>query len=310
MFCRSDRKQQRGLRGVPLMSEKDSTVDSTRRALLATGAAAAAVAATERAFGQADQEGADAGMGFFERGDVRIRYNDVGSGFPLLLISGGGMNSSISNFASGRPFNAIEEFRGEYRCITLDLRNSINGESSGPLEIDRPWDAITDDQLAVMDDLGIDQFMVLGLCIGGPFIWNLLERAPERVIAAVIAQPSGYNPDRLYRELYMNSWGSELVARRPDLTTEMAEEYLTSMWHTDPDFVFTVTRDFVRSCQTPILVLPDDTPSHVYEIAMESAFLAPNAQLSMYPWKVPEDRIPLALRHIRSFLKAHLPANA
>lgn len=310
MCCRSDRKQQIDLPGVPLMSEKDSTVDSTRRALLATGAAAAAVAATERAFGQADQGGADAGMGFFERGDVRIRYNDVGSGFPLLLIPGGGLNSAISNFSSGRPFNGIEEFDGEYRCITMDLRNSNNGESSGPLEIDRPWDSYTDDQLALMDHLGIDQFMVLGLCIGGPFIWNLLERAPERIVAAVIAQPAGFNPERAYHEIYMATWGSALVERRPDLTMEMVDAFLTRMWRTDPDFVFTVTRDFVRNCQTPILVLPDDTPPHPYDVAMESALLAPNAQLSLFPWKEPEDRIPLALRHIRSFLKAHLPADA
>ena len=104
------------------MSDKDSTVDSARRALLATGAAATAIAATERAFGQAGQGGADAEMRYYERGDVRIRYNDVGSGYPLLLIPGGGLNSSISNFAAARPFNAIEEFKDEFRCITMDLR--------------------------------------------------------------------------------------------------------------------------------------------------------------------------------------------
>ena len=47
-----------------------------------------------------------------------------------------------------------------------------------------------------MDHLGIDKFMVLGFCIGGPFIWNLLERAPNRVVAAVPAQPSGFRPEK------------------------------------------------------------------------------------------------------------------
>ena len=37
--------------------------------------------------------------------------------------------------------------------------------------------------------------MVLGFCIGGPFIWNLLKRAGDRVVAAVPAQPSGYRPE-------------------------------------------------------------------------------------------------------------------
>jgi hypothetical protein len=63
----------------------------------------------------------------------------------------------------------------------------------------------------------------------------------------------------------------------------------------------------VRDCQTPILVLPDDVPSHPYAVAMESARLAPNAQVSLYPWKEPKDRIPLAVRHIRSFLRSYRP---
>ena len=133
-------------------------------------------------------------MSFYEKGPVRIRYEEAGSGFPLLLIPGGGLNATISNFTSGAPFNPIEEFKEEYRCIAADLRNANAGQSSGPLEVDRPWDAYTDDHLGLMDHLGIGKFMVLGFCIGGPLIWNLLKRAPERVAAAVVAMPSGSRP--------------------------------------------------------------------------------------------------------------------
>ena len=108
----------------------------------------------------------------------------------------------------------------------------------------------------------------------------------------------------------MNNWGSELIARRPDITMEMVDAFLTRMFRTDADFVFTVSRDFVRNCQTPILVLPDDVAAHPYDVAMVSAFLAPNSQLSLFPWKQPVDRIPLAIRHIRSFLRAHRPETA
>jgi hypothetical protein len=64
----------------------------------------------------------------------------------------------------------------------------------------------------------------------------------------------------------------------------------------------------VRACQTPVLILPDDVPAHPYAVAMESAMLAPNAEVSMFPWKEPKDRVPLAVRQIRSFLRAHRPA--
>ena len=56
-------------------------------------------------------------------------------------------------------------------------------------------DAFADDQIGLMDHLDIDKFMVLGFCIGGPFIWNLLKRAPKRIVAAVLAQPSGSRPE-------------------------------------------------------------------------------------------------------------------
>src|SRR5438132_13527258 len=98
-------------------------------------------------------------MPFYEKGPVRIHYEEAGSGFPLLLIAGGGLNSTISGLTN--PFNAIDEFKGEYRCVASDLRNANTGQSSGPLEVDRPSAAYTDDQPGVMDHLGINKFRVM-----------------------------------------------------------------------------------------------------------------------------------------------------
>jgi pimeloyl-ACP methyl ester carboxylesterase len=281
-------------------------MDPKRRKLLKTGAAATAVAATSRVFGEQARQG-EAAFKFYEKGPVRIRYQEWGSGFPLLLIAGGGLNSSINGLLTGSPFNPVDEFKGEYRCIAADLRNANAGQSSGPLEIDRSWDSYTDDHLGLMDHLRIDRFMVMGFCIGGPFIWNLLERAPNRVVAAVLAQPSGSRPEMrdLFYQNNIKAWGPELVKRRPDVTMDTVDRFLTKMYRTNPDFVFTVSRDFVRSCQTPVLILPDDIDAHPYAVAMEAAMLAPRAQVSLYPWKEPKERIPVAVRHIRSFLRAH-----
>ena len=249
-------------------------------------------------------------MPFYERGAVRIHYEEAGSGFPLLLIPGGGLNSDISYLTGFQPFNSMEVFSNEYRCITMDLRNAKGGQSTGPLEIDRPWDAYADDQLGLMDHLGIDKFLVMGFCIGGPFIWNLLKRAPNRIVAAVLAQPSGFRPEMpdLFYNNNIAGWGPSLVERRPDITMEMVDAFLKTMYGANPDFVFTVTRDFVRKCQTPVLILPDDVPAHPYAVAMEAARLAPNAEVSIYPWKETPEQVAEALRHIRSFLGKHRPA--
>src|SRR5579883_279026 len=284
-------------------------IDPIRRNILATGAAATAMAAAPRVLAQ--QAGQGSAGAFFEKGPVRIHYDEVGSGYPLLIIPGGGLDSSLAFFTTNAPFNAMAEFKGEYRCIAMDLRNANTGQSSGPLEVDRPWDSHTDDQLALMDHLGIDKFVVMGFCIGGPFIWNLLKRAPDRVVAGVLAQPVGFRPEAptLLYDGSMKGWGPALVKRRSDITMEMIEKYLTNLY-LHRDFVLTVSRDFVKSCQTPVLIMPDDIPPHPYATAMESAMLAPKSEVSMFPWKEPKERIPLAVRQIHSFLRAHRSAQA
>jgi pimeloyl-ACP methyl ester carboxylesterase len=249
-------------------------------------------------------------MPFYQRGDVRIHYQEAGSGFPLLVVPGGGLNSSISFLTERAPFNAITEFSNEYRCIVADLRNAPAGQSTGPLEPDRPWESYADDQLGLMDHLGIKRFLALGYCIGGPFLWSLIKRAPDRVVAAVIAQPVGFRPEApdVMFENSLKTWAPEFMKGRPEITRETVESFLTRMYRTNADFVFTVTRDFVRACQTPILVMPDDIPSHPYAAAMESAMLAPRSEVSFYPWKEPREMIRLAVRQVRSFLRAHRPA--
>ena len=143
-----------------------------------------------------------------------------------------------------------------------------------------------------MDHLGIGEFMVLGFCIGGPFIWNLLKRAPERIVAAVLAQPSGFRPEMpdLFYQNNIKGWGPALCERRPDITMAMVDAFLNKMYRANADFVFTVTRDFVRDCQTPILVLPDDVPAHPYAVAMESARSRPTRRSASTRGRTPRTR--------------------
>lgn len=248
-------------------------------------------------------------MPIYENGSVQIHYEEAGRGFPLLVIPGGGLNARIPYLSNRTPFNPLDVLSDEYHCIAMDIRNSNGSESTGPLETDRPWDSHTDDQLNLMDHLGIDRFMVLRFCIGGPFIWNLLKRAPERVTAAVPATPSGFRPEEpdLFYKSNMAQWAPELCEKRSDVTMEMCSAFLEKMYG-NPDFVFSVTRDYVTSCTTPVLVMPDDTNAHPYGPAEEAALLAPNAQMTFFPWKEPKDRVEMAVRHLRTFLKANTPA--
>lgn len=251
-------------------------------------------------------------MPFYTRGPVRIHYEEAGSGFPLLIIPGGGLNSSLHSLRTGSPFNPIERYKNDFRCISADLRNSNLGRSTGPLEVDRPWDAYSDDQLGLMDHLGIREFGVIGFCIGGPMILNLLRLAPRRVVAAAMMQPSGSRPELrdLFYQNNIKGWGPQLCEKRPELTMSMVHDFLTSMYTDRADFVFTVSRDYVRSIQTPLLIAPDDVPAHPYKVAMEVAGLAPNAEATIYPWKDSQAHIEEVVQHARRFLKAHVPITA
>ena len=247
-------------------------------------------------------------MPFYTKGDVRIHYEEVGSGFPLLVTPGGGLNSVISGWPN-QVFNAMEVFKDDFRCITMDQRNANGGESSGPVQVDDPWGAFADDQLGLMDHLGIDKFFFMGYCIGGPFAMKLIERAPERVVAAVLCQPVGHasaTPDSMYDSGH-DLWGPELCARRPDVTMEIVDQYLHNLYRIQPDFMYCVSRDFARSCRTPLLVMPDDTPSHSLEAAMAMVDLAPKAEVTAYPWKEDEDTMSKTIDQVRAFLNSHQP---
>ena len=121
----------------------------------------------------------------------------------------------------------------------MDQRNANGGESTGPIPVDDPWGAFADDQLGLMDQLGVREFFFMGYCIGGPFALKLIERAPRRVVAAVLCQPVGHrpeNPDVMYNS-GRDVWAPELLARRSDLNMAIVEKYLHNLYRVRPDFV-------------------------------------------------------------------------
>jgi pimeloyl-ACP methyl ester carboxylesterase len=286
-------------------------MDQNRRDILTTAVAATAAAVAAPSVFAQQPAAAGVKTGFYEKGGVRIRYQEVGTGFPLLATPGGGLNSRISVWANA-VINAPEEFKSDFRVITMDQRNATGGESTGPVPVDDPWGAFADDQLGLMDHLGVRQFFFFGNCIGGSYALKLMERAPERIVAGVLSQPIGHrpeNPDVMWN-LSKDVWAKEFLGRRPDVSMETIEKYLHNLYRVRPDFVYSVSREFVRNCQTPMLVLPDDTAAHAYQTAVDVASLAPKAETVVYPWKDPPELKARTIERVRTFLKAHLPVTA
>ena len=244
-------------------------------------------------------------MAVMQRGKLSIYYETRGKGFPLLLIAPGGMTSVIP-FWSRSAFNPIEIFSQDYWTIAMDQRNA--GNSSGPLDMDDPWGSYADDQLELMNCLGAEKFFVLGCCIGCSFALKLAERAPDRVVVAVLEQPVGRdaeNKDVLAENLYRR-WVKAIVENNPEVDTETAVAFGQRMC--GGDFVLSVSRDFVKSCTTPLMVMPGDTLDHPRATGEEIATLAQNVEY-ISDWRYPPSATPAAVESIKRFFEAHLPTS-
>ncbi|HLH69100.1 MAG TPA: alpha/beta hydrolase [Candidatus Dormibacteraeota bacterium] len=241
-------------------------------------------------------------MPLFEHGQARIYYEEHGAGFPLLLIAPGGMNSTV-DWWERAAFNPLRTYVHDFRLVAMDQRNA--GRSRGPLVLDDPWGSFVDDQVALLDHLGIDRFHVMGCCIGCSHALRLMTRVPGRVTAAVLEQPIGIVDDN--RELFdaaWREWGARLVESE-GFDPEAVEAFGQRMWR--DDFVVSVSRDVVRACPTPMLVLPGIDRFHPTAIGREVAQLAPCAEV-MEPWKDTPELIQQAVDRIRRFLRDHTPS--
>src|SRR6266536_5908559 len=177
-------------------------------------------------------------MPHVERDGASIYYEEYGSGFPLLLLAPGGLNSAIP-FWGRMPLNPIEAFADEFRVIAMDQRNA--GQSTGPLDTADPWGMYADDQIAVLDDLGIDKALAIGCCIGCSFIFKLAERHPGRIVAGIPMQPIGDDETNVGRfgSSFWVPWGENLIAKGADLTPGTVDTFGHTMF--DPGFVFSVS---------------------------------------------------------------------
>ncbi len=244
-------------------------------------------------------------MPTIQRGDATIYYEERGSGPPLLLLAPGGLNSTI-DFWGRMPLNPLDAFSNDFRVIAMDQRNA--GRSSGPFDTSDPWQMYADDQLAVLDHLGIDQFMAIGCCIGCSFIFQLVEQAPRRIVAGVLMQPIGHDQtnDGVFGPEMWTPWGQNLIDKGAEFNVETLDAFGHAMF--DADFVFSVSRDFLKSAQTPLLLLYGNDRAHPRGVSVEVAGLLPNVE-TIERWRDPEV-VPEVAERMRAFLKTHASARA
>jgi pimeloyl-ACP methyl ester carboxylesterase len=242
-------------------------------------------------------------MPFLKRGDVSIHYEEFGSGYPVMLFAPGSLDSTIDAWRDLAAFDPTVELANDFRLIAMDQRNA--GQSWAPITASDGWHAFTEDHVALLDHLGIERAHVMGQCIGGPFSLGLIHAQPARISAAVLMQPSGRIGPDTGRSGGFDRWRAHLQGH-PEATAGVLDSIRQNLYA--EDFVHTVSRDFVRSCGTPMLVLAGNDEVHPYALSEEIVRLAPNAEF-IPEWKT-GPALTAAISRIREFLLTHVPSGA
>ncbi|HKT17600.1 MAG TPA: alpha/beta hydrolase [Stellaceae bacterium] len=248
-------------------------------------------------------------MPVLKRKDAEIYFEEWGAGYPVLLLAPGGMRSQIPMWHAPvegppRAWNDWTEVLSQsYRVIAMDQRNA--GRSRGAIEANHGWRTYAEDQLALIDHLGIERCHILGGCIGSSFCLTLCEIAPERLGAAVLQNPIGLNPEfPTYFPESFADWAKELRAARPELDQRALDAFGRNLW--GGDFVFCVSREAARRCKVPCLVLPGNDKPHPAIVGLELAELLPGAEM-LRDWKGPA-HLHAQRATVVDFLKRHTPA--
>ncbi|MFN8525979.1 MAG: alpha/beta hydrolase [Chloroflexota bacterium] len=229
-----------------------------------------------------------------------LYYEETGGGIPLLLLAPGGLNSSIA-FWGRTPTNPLETFAGEYRVIAMDQRNA--DRSRGPLDPVDPWGTYARDQMAVLDHLGIDRFLVAGCCIGSSFILRLIHDYPQRVAAGILMQPIGEDETNVghFGEATWAPWGKNLQEEGATFSQETLARFGRAMF--DPGFVFSVSREFCAAIETPLLLMYGNDRAHPRGTSVELQGMLKNLEV-IERWRDAE-HVDAAVAGMRAFLAKH-----
>jgi len=241
--------------------------------------------------------------------DGEIYYEAHGSGYPLMIFAPGGLRSELSfwRHSPSNPsapavwMNPMAVLGPKYRVVAMDQRNA--GRSRTRIDAIDDWHTYAGDHLALADHLGLEQFHVMGGCIGASFCLTLCELAPNRITAAVLQNPIGHADNRDVFHNLVQTWAKGIREERPEIDADTLNKFGDNMF--GGDFVFSVTREFVRQCKTPLLVMPGDDPPHPKVIGDEIAELAPNAEV-LRQWKGPE-HLHTAIDRVTQFLDRYTP---
>jgi pimeloyl-ACP methyl ester carboxylesterase len=248
-------------------------------------------------------------MPMFKRADAELHYELHGKGFPILLYAPGGLKSQLDYWKASPadpgqaapwmdPMIALAD---RFTVIGMDQRNA--GKSVADVKPDHGWHTFAEDHFALMDHLGFDKFFVMGGCIGGSYCFEAIEHDAKRIAGAVLQNPIGMWENRDTWDAAVKGYSETVRGRDPSISQATIDSFGRNMF--GGDFVFSVTRDFVKNCRTPLFLQPGTDKPHPAKTSEEIANLAPNLEVQK-DWRGPT-HLQESIKRVRAFLDKHTP---
>ena len=243
--------------------------------------------------------------------DSQIHYEVQGECYPVLLFAPGFLSSRMERWRTnpakpGVPQDFLDPtpvLSPRFKLIAHDVRNA--GQSRGSAGPNDGWHSYLGDALSLLDHLKVSRCHVMGACIGVTFALALAQARPGLVTALVLQNPIGLGENSRNRRAIddeVAQWIDQ-VKDFPGLKLNELEDFGKRMFA--GDFLFAVPRDFLRSCEIPMLLMPGDDTMHPAEVSAEIVRLAPHTRV-VAPWKGAQHK-ENAMERAREFFIAHEP---
>ncbi|MFZ2870424.1 MAG: alpha/beta fold hydrolase [Zavarzinia sp.] len=123
-------------------------------------------------------------------GNRKIFISEAGTGYPVVLLHGGGPGASgLSNYSRN-----IDALARHFRVIVPDMQGY--GRSTKGVNRQDPFGDLADVMLGLLDALDIPRAHFVGNSLGGACALRLALDRPDRVSALVLMGPGGINTTR------------------------------------------------------------------------------------------------------------------
>lgn len=231
---------------------------------------------------------------------VRLYYDDLGSGEPVLLLHGAA--------GSGKSFDELcSRLRDRFRVVPVDLRGLSRSDRVTTLSA-TAW---CDDTVAIADSLGFDEFHLIGCSLGARIAGRIARDHRRRVRTLAVDAPL---------LSVANTASSALNRRFEDL--DHATEYDLERWQrfhgedwrtavsfygrvrNDPDLQAHLTiRPWLAELTMPTLITRGDIDDGVHPLAHSEDWH--RAHPSSWLWVAPGTGFSLTQRRAREYAEVY-----